>query len=136
MTIEYTILKELELVVSRVYGIFTDEELFNHFTKLASDRRFNPSYSRLTDLRCVTHLAVTPGGLRMAAGELPFSQESMTALVITPVFAKEMASLWGVTATSSNAYYLITENLDDALTWFGMNTKKKIIEAHLGFPFE
>ncbi|WNO10567.1 hypothetical protein [Teredinibacter sp. KSP-S5-2] len=130
MTIEYTILEDLELVVSRVYGTFTNDELYNHFSVLASDRRFCPRYS----LRYVSQMQVTPDGIKQAAKRKPFDSLSATVLLIPSSYEKGMAHFWGVLSTSSNAYFYVTDNVDDALERLGISAKKPNIEPHLYSP--
>ncbi|WNO10566.1 hypothetical protein [Teredinibacter sp. KSP-S5-2] len=131
MAIQYTIIDELELVVTKAGGVFTDEELVGHFTRIVDDPKFNAEYFRLTDLRQVLEFRITKEGIQEAARRVPFDSHSMTALVASDSFDKQLATLWGVMATHSNAYFFITHQFIEALIWLGLEAKEQAIRSYL-----
>ncbi|WNO10454.1 hypothetical protein [Teredinibacter sp. KSP-S5-2] len=131
MAIDYTIMKELELVVTKVSGVFTDEELVGHFSRLVEDPDFRPEFTRLTDLRHVLVFEITKEGVQEAARRVPFDSHSMSALLISDLTRREWATLWGVTAMSSNAFFFTTDILLEALVWLGLEAKENQIRSYL-----
>jgi hypothetical protein len=47
------------LVISRAWESFTDRELRSHYYRLEADRRFDPAYRQLIDVRDVRHFSIT-----------------------------------------------------------------------------
>ena len=55
----YEIDQERGLVISRAWESVSDRELRSHYYRLEADRRFDPGFRQLIDLRDVRHFSLT-----------------------------------------------------------------------------
>jgi hypothetical protein len=77
----YTIDPGLRLVISRAWGLFTNEELITHYQRLRTDPAFDPSFRQLVDLRAVQALDMAPVTLETVAQLRVFAPGSRRVLL-------------------------------------------------------
>ena len=64
MPITYTIDRARKLILTRAWGVLSDDDLLQHKARLAGDPLATPDLRELSDVRDITQLAVTPKGVR------------------------------------------------------------------------
>ena len=86
------------LVLSRAWGVFTAQDLYDHYTTLAADAAFDPSFPQLVDLREVERVDMEPSVIRRHALEHLFGTGTQRALVTASDVAYELARMYGTFA--------------------------------------
>lgn len=82
MPTSYSIDTSRRLVLSRFWGVLTDEEVRGHRRSLAADPAFDSSFHHLADLRELTVAAVTLAAVAEVARESAFRRGARRAFVI------------------------------------------------------
>ena len=123
----YILDESRSLLLSRAWGVFTDQDLLTHHTAFTRDPRFRPGFNQLADLRDVTSLAVTSAGVRQQVRETPFGAGSRRALVVGSDVAFGMARMFQILQDESVADVEIFRELDDALAWLGLTDAKAAV---------
>ena len=70
------------MVLSRFWGVLTDEEVRGHRQSLAADPAFGPAFHHLADLRELTVAAVSPAAVSEVARESVFRHGARRAFVL------------------------------------------------------
>ena len=81
MTTRYTIDPANRVVYSIVEGPVTDDDLFRHVARMASDAQFNPEYDHVVDTTLIGEVHITSHCIRTVAGMSPFAPTSHRAFV-------------------------------------------------------
>lgn len=131
MAIEYSILEELELVVTRTFGAVSDKQVVDHFNELVQDPKFKPHFALLSDIRFITENNISDGNLKSEAQLSPYDRKAMRALLVKRTEERKKAGQYGVQSTHSNAYYKVTDDIQDALTFLGLSQQADLILPHL-----
>ncbi len=127
MTIEYSILEDLELVITQTYGAVTDEQVVEHFRILSQDPKFKPNFLLLSDIRYITQNTITEENLKSEAKLSPYDRKTMRVILVKRSQERKKANQYGVHSTQSNAYYRVTDDIDDALSWLGIDQQAGLI---------
>lgn len=131
MPIGYVILRDLELVVAKTWGVVHDEMVLNQLTCLKSDPDFKSTYSVISDVRDIVENHLSQSCLTELLARNPYDKKAMQAIVVRQKSERKMARQWAISSTNANAYYKITESLDDAIDWMGLSKKKELIKLAL-----
>jgi hypothetical protein len=120
MPSDYVIDTEHRLVRSRLWGVATDADLFNHQRKLARDPQFNSDFSQLVDAREVTSTkGLTGRGIENVARRHLYGPHSRRAIVVArpdTFGVARMFESYSEIAGAKEAICLFW-NLADALAW-------------------
>lgn len=81
MPVSYQLEPARRLVRSRAWGVLTDSEIEAHYTRLAQDTGFDPSFRQLCDMTEVTRIDATAEMLRRLAQRAIFSPGTQRAFV-------------------------------------------------------
>jgi hypothetical protein len=81
MPASYTIDTDRKLVVSRIWGAATEDEIFDHSQRLRNDPQFRPDFRQLVDMSELTEIRVGPGVIRDASRDQFFSPGARRAVV-------------------------------------------------------
>jgi hypothetical protein len=108
------------LVLSRGWGVFTEQELIDHFTRLSNDPAFQSTFSQLADLREVTHAAVRREFLRRHALEHLFDRHARRAIVVSSADHYELARIYAEFAQYSPNNVHVFRDMHDAEAWLGL----------------
>jgi len=65
MPITYDLDSSTDVIVTRMTGVLTDDQVLAHMKALRADPRMHPGVRQLVDVRDVTDFKVTPEGIRM-----------------------------------------------------------------------
>lgn len=120
----YVVDESRSLILSRAWGVLTDQELRTHLTAFSNDPRFRPNFHQLADFREVTDLAVTSSGVRYLARESPFTGGSRRALVVSSDAAFGLGRMFQILDDESAPEVEVFRDLDDALAWLGLTEAK------------
>ena len=108
------------LVLSRVWGVFTAEDLKNHYTTLAADPAFDPTYSQLVDLRDVERVDMDTPVIRRHALERLFHPNAQRALVVSSPHHYELARIYAEFAEYASQNVHVFRDMHDAEEWLGL----------------
>jgi hypothetical protein len=118
MGLTYVLDREQRIVRSRGAGVLTMRELQDFYSRLLTDRRFEPDFRGLGDLRGVTEISIESSGLAEAASLPVFGEHAKRALVATNDAVYGMA----------RAYASFTERMSQTVRVF---RSMKVAEAWL-----
>lgn len=82
MPTSYSIDRARGLVISRFWGVLTDEQVRDHRQSLAADTAFNPSFHHLADMREVIVAAVSDAVVAEVARASVFGRGARRAFVL------------------------------------------------------
>ena len=114
MAITYRIARASGVVLVRVHGFITDDELLAHSTRLEQDLEFSSSHWQLYDLRDANLDAVSAPCVETLAGSKEFASGARTALVAASESAEELAR---VLQTHTGGGVRVFRAIGHALTW-------------------
>jgi hypothetical protein len=117
MPTSYTILPDLRLVLSRGWGIVTDEDLFAHAAALREDPRFLASFNQIADFRDVTEVRVTSGGVRRMTELNPFGQGARRAIVAPGSTAFGLSRMYELMKSDTDDEVMVVREIGEALKW-------------------
>ena len=120
MPVEYRIVPELQLVVTRASGVVSEDELNAHYARLQADPAFDPTYRQIADARGVTDASAIGGDMPRRAGERGFAPGAKRAL-IAPAghlygLARQHTTLAGLRGSTTEAFSTVA----DAEAWLGL----------------
>jgi hypothetical protein len=110
------------LVLSRGWGVFTEQDLLGHFNTLAVDPGFQPTFSQLADLRYVEHAAVSKEFVRRHALEHLFSSRAQRAIVVSSADHYELARIYAEFSQYASQNVHVFRDMHDAKEWLGLET--------------
>jgi hypothetical protein len=108
------------LVLSRGWGVFTEQDLLGHFTTLSMDPAFRPTFSQLADLRHVEVAAVSKPFIRRHALEHLFSSSARRAIVVSSADHYELARIYAEFAQYASQNVHVFRDIHDAEEWLGI----------------
>lgn len=120
MPASYRIDVARRLVLSRAWGVFTAQDLFEHYTALAADPAFDPSFSQLVDLREVEWVGMEREDIRRHALERLFGDRARRALVVSSDLHYELARVYGAFAQYASQKVHVFRDMHDAEHWLGI----------------
>jgi len=96
MPAEYRIDRSKRLVMSRAWGVLTDQDLVDNRTALFADPGFEPALDQVYDLSEVTEMKVSSTVLLHLAMSSRFSPTARRAVVVTSDVAYGMARMYAM----------------------------------------
>ena len=117
MTTSYAIDGQHRLVVSRGWGVVTDEELFDHYMRLRSDPAFDPTYRQLIELREVLRFDTGPDAVEVVAALHVFSPGVRRAIVASTAEAHGRARRFAILAERQDQLIEVFDTAQAALDW-------------------
>jgi hypothetical protein len=110
------------LVLSRGWGVFTEQDLLGHFNTLAADPEFQSTFSQLADLRYVDHADLRKEFIRRHALEHLFSRGAQRAIVVSSAEHYELARIYADFAQYASQNVHVFRDMGDAEKWLGLET--------------
>ena len=110
------------LALSRMWGVFTAQDLFDHYNRLAADPAFDPSFSQLVDLRDVERVELETPVIRRHALEGLFHSSAQRALVVSSAHHYELARTYAAFAEYASQKVRVFRDMHDAEEWLGLTT--------------
>ena len=120
MPASYRIDVARRLVLTRAWGVFTAQELYDNFNSLAADPAFDPSFAQLVDLREVQRPYMEPSIIRRHALEYLFGGKTPRALVTSTDVAYELARMYSDVAAVVPQNVRVFRDMHDAEHWLGI----------------
>ncbi|MEP6730844.1 MAG: hypothetical protein ABJE10_09405 [bacterium] len=87
-----------ELVICRVWGTLSNEDVREHYRRLAADPHFDPAYRQLADLREVTEFSVDSNTLEEIARAQIFARGTRRAFIAPSGIAFGLARMFSAHA--------------------------------------
>ena len=120
MPVDYRIVPELKLVVTRAAGVVSEEELNAHYARMLADPAFDPSYRQIADARSVTDASAIGGDMPRRTAARGFAPGARRAL-IAPAghlygLARQHTTLAGLHGATTEAF----NSVADAEAWLGL----------------
>ncbi|MBW8770582.1 MAG: hypothetical protein JF589_12550 [Gemmatimonadetes bacterium] len=122
MPATYEIDRERRLVLSRGWGVFTEQDLLGHFTMLGADPAFQSTFSQLADLRSVEHAELRREFIRRHALEHLFDRNARRAIVVSSADHYELARIYAEFAQYASQNVHVFRDMHDAEAWLGLVT--------------
>lgn len=120
MPTEYHFDLDNRLVVSRAWGVLTDDESAAHYHTMSHDAAFDSSFRQLCDLRAVTQLRATPEGLRALACSSYFSPGTKRAFIASADAHFGLARMLQVFCEFEGTEVGVFRNEEEARAWLGL----------------
>jgi hypothetical protein len=119
MTIEFTVLSDLTLVVSVVYGGITDADLRQHFELLRADEAFMPEFDLLSDCRYITENLVTHKTIQEETMNSPYLPTARRAMLVERALERARGHQYGLYSSATEDHFLLTDDTATAIRWLG-----------------
>jgi|KBSMisStandDraft_5_1062788.scaffolds.fasta_scaffold248345_2 hypothetical protein len=110
------------LVLSHGWGVFTEQDLLGHYTRLSMDPDFQPTFSQLADLRAVERAELRKEFLRRHALENLFDRYARRAVVVSSAEHYELARIYAEFAQYAPNNVHVFRDMHDAEEWLGLTT--------------
>ena len=120
MPAEYTIDKQRRIILSRIYGEISDEEILQHRAELQSDPNFKPEFDQLNDYSEYTG-NVSADTLRKMANTRSFEEGSRRALVVSSKFTFGMGRMYQLSIRDPGEDFQVFHELKLAREWLGLD---------------
>ena len=120
MPYSYVIDVEREVVFSKIWGTLTDEDAAAHAVGLKADPRFDAEFNQVIDLRGLTDLQMTGGGIRKVAHLVPFRREARRAFVVGAGQAEALSRVLFTYTDAGIDQYTLFRALEPAMEWVGL----------------
>lgn len=109
------------VIFIRAWGRVTDAELMALGDAVRADPSFRPVYRRIEDLRSATMFDISTEFAHEAARRHQMQTPPRRAFVVASDVTFGMARMLALLADASADQFLVTRDLDEALTWIGLD---------------
>ena len=120
MGMNYRIDHARGLVVTRVWGTFTNDDLRDGISYLIADPRFDHQYRSLVDMRDVLAITVDAWVIAETAKTPLFASESRRAIVAPTDHAFGIARMYAAYAEHEGCKVQVFRELAEAEEWLGL----------------
>jgi hypothetical protein len=117
MPASYTIDTKRKLVVTRIWGAATEDEIFDHGQRLRNDPEFRPDFRQLVDMSELTEILVGSGLIRNASRSQFFSPGVRRALVANSEAAFGMARMYAIASEETGQTIQVFRDMAAAEAW-------------------
>jgi hypothetical protein len=117
----YEIDQSRELVISRAWKTVTDRELRKHFERLGTDRKFDPSYRQLIDLRGVENFTLTTAVMLGTALAHVFRSGVPRAILVNSDAQYNLARLFAAYSEADGQNVQVFREPAAAKEWLGLS---------------
>jgi hypothetical protein len=118
--ITYKIDLERKLVVTRIWGAATEDEVAEHNRSLRVDPQFDPHFRQLADMSGVTELLVSTKVIRDTAHDQYFAPGSRRAFVASDDAAFGLARMFALHAEGMGQTIHVFRDRAAAEKWLGL----------------
>jgi len=120
MPITYTIDPEKKLVLTRIWGAATENEVAEHNRSLRVDPQFDPHFRQLADLTGLTAILVSTKVVEETAHDQYFAPGTRRAFVATDDAAFGMARMFALHAEGLGQTIHVFRDRTAAEAWLGL----------------
>ena len=116
----YTIDTDQKLVVSRIWGAATEDEIFDHGQRLRNDPQFRPDFRQIVDMSELTEILVGSEMIRDASRKQFFAPGVKRALVANSDAAFGMARMYAISSEAAGQTIEVFRDMKAAETWLNV----------------
>jgi hypothetical protein len=116
----YDIDPKQRLVISRLWGPVTEEEVHDHNRRLRADPEFNPSYIQLADMTGITEIRVSTNMINQTALDQFFTPGTRRAFVASDDATFGMARMFALQAEGLGQTIEVFRDRGKAEEWLGI----------------
>ena len=120
MPATYTIDTDRKLVVTRIWGAPTEDEIFDHGQRLRNDPQFRPDFRQLVDMSELTEIRVGSGLIRDASRDQFFSPGARRAIVANSDAAFGMARMYAIASEDAGQTIQVFRDMSAAEAWLNL----------------
>jgi hypothetical protein len=120
LPITYEIDPEQKLVVTRIWGAATEDEVAEHNRSLRTDPQFDPHYRQLADLNGITEILVSTKVIEDTAHDQYFAPGVRRAFVASADTAFGLARMFALRAESMGQTIHVFRDRAAAEAWLGL----------------
>jgi hypothetical protein len=117
MPASYAIDTDRRLVVTRIWGAATEDEIFDHGQRLRNDPQFRPDFRQLVDISELTEVLVGSGMIREASRNQFFSPGVRRAIVANSEAAFGMARMYAIASEEAGQTIEVFRDRNEAEAW-------------------
>lgn len=117
MPASYAIDTDRRLVLSRIWGTATEDEIRDHGQSLRNDPKFRPDFRQLLDMSELTEILVGSDMVRNAARNQFFSPGVRRALVASTDAAFGMARMYAIASENVGQTIKVFRDMNKAEAW-------------------
>jgi hypothetical protein len=116
----YAIDSNRKLVITRLWGAVTEDEVHDHNRRLRTDPAFDPDYGQLADMTGVTEVVVSTKMINETAQDQFFTPGSRRAFVASGEATFGMARMFALQAEGLGQTIEVFRDLRQAEGWLGL----------------
>jgi hypothetical protein len=120
MPASYAIDPEQKLVLSRIWGTPTEEEILDHGCRLRADPCFRPDFRQLLDMSELKQIQISHEKVRQAARDQFFSPGVRRALVAQSDAVFGMARMYAIASEGEGQTIEVFRDCSEAKVWLGV----------------
>ena len=124
MPATYAIDAERKLVLSRIWGTPTDEEILAHGQRLRADPGFRPHFRQLLDLTELKAITISSQKVRQASRDQFFAPGVRRALVANSDATFGMARMYALASQAEGQTVEVFREFDAATAWLGLEENR------------
>jgi hypothetical protein len=113
----YTIDPARRLVVTRIWGAATEDEIYDHGQRLRNDPQFRPDFRQLVDMSELTEIRVGSGVIRDASRNQFFSPGIRRAIVANSEASYGMARMYAIASEAEGQTIEVFRDKSSAEAW-------------------
>jgi hypothetical protein len=115
--VSYAIDPKQKLVVTRLWGVVTDDEVLDHNRRLRADPAFDPGYRQLVHMTAITESRVTTNLINETSADQFFNPGTRRAFVATGDSIFGMARKYALQAEAIGQTIEVFRDLRKAEEW-------------------
>jgi hypothetical protein len=116
----YTIDTDRKLVVTRIWGAATEDEIYDHGQRLRNDPQFRPEFRQLVDMTELTEIRVGSGVIRDASRNQFFAPGVRRAVVANSEAAFGMARMYAIASEMEGQTIEVFRDMNAAKAWLNL----------------
>jgi hypothetical protein len=116
----YTIDTDRKLVLTRIWGAATEDEIIDHGQRLRNDPQFRPNFRQLVDMSELTEIRVGSGVIRDASRNQFFSPGVRRAVVANSEAAFGMARMYAIASEIEGQTIEVFRDMKAAEAWLNI----------------
>lgn len=121
MSTSHEIDVEHRLVRSHMWGVFTDQELREHYRSIREDAAFDPRFCQLCDIRDVCDMRLSAPVVRDVARLPVFDPSARRAVVVgDQEFHFGLGRMFAITAETGGSQVRVFKDMVAAREWLGL----------------
>jgi hypothetical protein len=118
--VTYTIDPNQKLVITRLWGAVTDDEVHDHNRRLRTDPVFNPGYRQLADMTGLTEILVSTKLIDETSVDQFFNPGTPRAFVASADAVFGLARKFALQAEAVGQTIQVFRDLESAENWLGL----------------